>query len=77
MVFTLYPPGYVPYGRVAMAPVDAEGQGLHEARDADSVKGGADGEMPCQLAWDTTIFRAARDGGRGLAQGSHDSSGAR
>jgi hypothetical protein len=67
VVFTLYPPGYVPHSRVAMAPVDGEGQQLHEARDADPAEGGADDEMPRQLAWDTTMFRAARDGGRGSA----------
>ena len=59
--FTLYPPGYVPYGRVAVAPVDAEGQLVHEVGDGE-----VDGFEP-EPAWDATIFRAARDAERGLA----------
>lgn len=68
VAFTLYPPGYVPYGRVAMAPVDTEGQELHEVSLVAAAPGGAgDDKTPGQLAWDATIFRAARDGGQGLA----------
>lgn len=70
VVFTLYPSGYVPYGRVAMAPVDSEGQVLHETLDVDAVGGAVDTtdiELPRQIAWDSTIFRAARDGMVGVA----------
>ena len=77
-VFTLYPPGYVPYSRMAMAPIDAEGQVLHEIADVDSARGMADDEIPRPIAWDTTIFRAARDGRDGLAwprDGSTDAVG--
>jgi hypothetical protein len=55
--FTLYPPGHVPYGRVAVAPVGADGHELERERGAD------DGES----TWDVTIFRAARDAACGRA----------
>src|SRR5512133_1202319 len=75
-MFTLYAPGYVPYGRVAMAPVDAEGQVLHEVFDVDSSK--VEGELEDQIAWNATIFRAARDGKDGFSwprDGSTDALG--
>jgi hypothetical protein len=52
-IFTLYPPGHMPYGRVAMAPVAVDGEPLRD------VAGGC--------AWDLTLFRAARDAARGIA----------
>jgi hypothetical protein len=77
-VFTLYPPGYVPYGRVAIAPVDAEGEVLHEIADVDATVDTADNEITRPLAWDTTLLRAARDGRDGVAwprDGSTDAVG--
>jgi hypothetical protein len=62
VTFTLYPPGYVPYGRAAIAPIDGECQVLHEATDC-----AAGNDSPKQLAWNATIFRAALDGRAGLA----------
>lgn len=55
IAFTLYPPGHVPYGRCAVAPVDLEGQPLF----------GVD-EEPCEatLAWEQTLFGAAQDAAR-------------
>jgi len=67
VAFTLYPPGYVPYGRAAIAPVDAECQVLHETTDAEAGKGAACNERVKQLAWNATLFRAALDGRAGLA----------
>lgn len=75
VAFTLYPPGYVPYGRVAMAPVDAAGRLLEapEAVDAtleDRALDVADDDRwrphPPPLAWGTTLFGAARDAADGL-----------
>jgi hypothetical protein len=59
--FTLYPPGYVPYGRVAIAPVDAEGQLVQEVGDRETDGAEPKGRISFQLAWDVTAFRAARD----------------
>mgnify|MGYP001585605896 CR=1 FL=1 len=70
VAFTLYPPGHVPYGRVAIAPVDPEGRLLrepteHEAREvAGSVEGDSDAGS---LAWGATLFRAAQDAAQGVA----------
>ncbi|MFC1642296.1 hypothetical protein ACFL5O_06365 [Myxococcota bacterium] len=64
VAFTLYPPGYVPYGRVAMAPVDSEGQLVSVVGEVDVEGEGPEGRIPGQLTWDTTIFRAARDADR-------------
>jgi hypothetical protein len=78
VVFTLYPPGYVPYGRIAMAPVDSESQVLDEFADVVSAGGAVDSETPRQIAWNATFFRAARDGRNGLAwprDGSTDAFG--
>jgi hypothetical protein len=68
--FTLYPPGYVPYGREAVAPVDAEGQLVHDVED------GKVGGVEPELAWDATIFRAARDAEQRLAWPRESSMGA-
>lgn len=79
-VFTLYPPGYVPYGRVAVVPVDSEGAVLHEIVDiaAGDTAYATDKEIPRQIAWNATIFRAARDGKDGFSwprDGSTDAFG--
>ena len=65
VAFTLYPPGYVPYGRVAVAPVDSEGQLVPSVvGDVDAEGEGTEGRIADQLAWNTTIFGAARDAER-------------
>ncbi len=53
--FTVYPPGHVPYGRQAMAPVDERGR-----------VAAPDQEAAC---WQATLFRcgAGCGGGRALA----------
>jgi len=73
VAFTLYPPGYVPYGRVAIAPVDPEGRLLHESTEhgALEVGGSVDddsdaGPVARSLAWSSTLFRAAQDAAQGL-----------
>lgn len=58
VAFTLYPPGQVPYGRVAIAAVDSEGQPLRRADDSTVI-------LP--LAWEQTLFGAAADGARRIA----------
>lgn len=58
VAFTLYPPGHVPHGRSAIAPVDLEGHPLRCA---------ADGPSEPALAWEQTIVRAAQDAARGEA----------
>jgi hypothetical protein len=64
--FTLYPPGHVPYGRVAIVPVALGGSILvGDAAAAD------------QSAWGTTVFAAALDASRGEAwrRGSRNDEG--
>ena len=56
--FTLYPPGYVPYGRILIAPVASDQQLLRVERPASSGT---------ELAWNRTIFRAAIDAAHGIA----------
>jgi hypothetical protein len=53
-----------------MAPVDAEGQLVHQVGDRE-----ADG-VELELAWDATIFRAARDAEQRLAWPREPSMGA-
>ena len=53
-IFTLYPPGHVPYGRVAMAPVASDGQRVRDDKCAGD-------------AWEMTLFRAVLDAARGVA----------
>jgi len=55
--FTLYPPGQVPYGRVALAPVAPDGEPLAAVS--------AEGERA--PAWSATIFGAAADARDGKA----------
>lgn len=47
LAFTLYPPGHVPYGRAAMAPVTPEGRACTGAAEAEAFAG--------------TFFQAALD----------------
>jgi hypothetical protein len=81
VVFTLYPPGYVPYGRVAMAPVDPGGRLLRaptERDEQDELCAAADeqGDSDAgQLTWDATLFDAAQDAARGLPWPRRNSSG--
>jgi hypothetical protein len=58
--FTLYPPGFVPYGRVAVAPVDSQGQPLSQATDDFDLP-----DVAAQLAWQSTVFGAAQDAAQG------------
>ncbi len=55
--FTLYPPGHVPYGRVAMAPASASGA---------VIVGGGD-EEGSVTAWQGTVMEAALDAASGRA----------
>jgi hypothetical protein len=50
-----------------MAPVNAEGEPIDEVEDADEAEGKGGGSSPAQLAWDMTLFRAARDAMQRLA----------
>lgn len=58
VAFTLYPPGHVPYGRMAVAAVDAQGKPLHRADDTTIIP---------QLAWELTFFGAAQDAAKRVA----------
>ena len=62
--FTLYPPGHVPYGRVAVAPVSASGAPILLA---SSVGGVTEPDERRELGWDATIVAAALDGAAGAA----------
>lgn len=53
--FTVYPMGFVPYGRVREAPVDVAGSVLEASEPA--------GVVGCDERWSGTRFRR-RDGGR-------------
>jgi hypothetical protein len=62
--FTLYPPGHVPYGRVAMAPVSTGGALVKEGASGEDTPG----ETPiAQLDWPGTVFGAAIDAAEGRA----------
>lgn len=58
LAFTLYPPGYVPYGRTAIAAVSSDGQAVV---DAERRPGEA------TVAWRVTVFGAACDASCGRA----------
>lgn len=75
VAFTLYPPGYVPYGRAPIAPLDGECQVLHETTDAEAGKGASYSERAEKVAWDGTIFRAALDARARLAWPRESSGG--
>jgi hypothetical protein len=62
--FTLYPPGHVPYGRVAVAPVSSGGALIEDVPSDE----GTSGEPPtAQLDWPGTVFGAAIDAAAGRA----------
>lgn len=56
--FTLYPPGHVPYGRVAVAPLGVGGELVREPAQAG---------CSAPVAWGLTIFRAAVEAAEGAA----------
>lgn len=76
--FTLYPPGHVPYGRVAIAPVDTAGRLLHAPTEHEPPTehehelGNSDA---AQLGWGATVFGAAQDAAQGLPWARRQSSG--
>lgn len=65
--FTLYPPGHVPYGRRAIAPVAADGSLVSVDESADSPQQPDDEYVipPEALAFSGTLFDAALDAARG------------
>ena len=67
--FTLYPPGHVPYGRRAIAPVAADGSLVRgddaEAEADDGHEEDGQAVPPKALAFSGTIFDAALDAARG------------
>lgn len=54
--FTIYPPGYVPYGRKRVAPVAHEGRELLRGEGEQGAS---------SLCWEQTIFAAAADAAEG------------
>lgn len=78
--FTLYPPGFVPYGRTRMAPVDLQGQRMAHAAeptdpDSDAATEGASSASPSrgEPAWELTWFRASMDAADGIPWPRRDS----
>lgn len=69
VAFTLYPPGHVPYGRAAVAPVGPEGNPVRNdtAPVAEAGPAGQQhGEAPAGVqAFDGTVFDAALDAAQG------------
>jgi hypothetical protein len=76
VAFTVYPPGHVPYGRVAVAPVDVGGRPLCAPVEPDRlaslpVRAGPDpakeelARRP--MAWGVTLFRAVEDAANGVS----------
>jgi hypothetical protein len=59
--FTVYPPGHVPYGRKAVAPVAEDGSLLRRATDEDVES------TSRPLSWEVTVFTAALDASQGHA----------
>lgn len=55
--FTVYPPGYVPYGRTAVAPVDLQGRRVESTEHAESV---------ASLAVSGTLWEATTDAAAGV-----------
>lgn len=64
--FTIYPPGHVPYGREAVAPVGLRGDLLIRPAAAAEGSGGGPVSTPARLAWETTWFGAAQDAAAGV-----------
>lgn len=74
MAFTLYPPGHVPYGRSALAPVAPDGGVLQSAPSVEVGEVGcaealhrAQPSTSSPDAFSNTIFDAALDAARGVA----------
>src|SRR5688572_6949088 len=66
--FTVYPPGYEPYGRQSVAPVSAGGEPLQGSE--------CEGEGPERLgAWRGTLFRRGPRCSRGPAVGARANRG--
>jgi len=64
--FTLYPHGHVPDGRVAVAPVGADGAVVRDETAAeDKLAAGTASRAP--LDWSSTVFGAAVDAAAGQA----------
>lgn len=73
--FTVYPPGHVPYGRVAVAPVDAEGRPIRAVGESATktasgvaVAGSTRSDLAAdtdsaarRLGWGVSLFGAAED----------------
>jgi hypothetical protein len=64
VAFTLYPPGHVPYGRIAVAPVSSCGVLV---KAASSDEGTAVEASKSPLDWSNTVFGAALDAAAGQA----------
>jgi hypothetical protein len=62
--FTLYPPGHVPYGRSAVAPVSSDGELLRDAPSGERTAGEAPITPP---SFSDTVFGAAIDAANGRA----------
>jgi hypothetical protein len=62
--FTLYPPGHVPYGRIAIAPVSVDGALVKEAPSEERTAGEAPVAQPSLSG---TVFGAAIDAAAGRA----------
>lgn len=70
VAFTLYPPGHVPYGRCAVAPVAPDGSGFATRVEASGCEGAAHDPHPVPpqaRAFSGTVFDAAIDAAQGLA----------
>jgi hypothetical protein len=62
--FTLYPPGHVPFGRIAVAPVGADGALVREGPSGEEAPAAAPVARP---SFSGTVFGAAIDAAAGLA----------
>jgi hypothetical protein len=57
--FTVYPPGYVPYGRTTVAPVDLQGRGVEPVESTEPDSGSS-------LATSGTMWEAVAEAATGL-----------
>lgn len=62
--FTLYPPGHVPYGRIAVAPMSPDGALVQDAPSGERTPGEAPVAQP---SFADTVFGAAIDAAAGWA----------
>jgi len=62
--FTLYPPGHVPYGRLAVAPVSSDGALVKDVPSSEATPREA---SITALDWPGTLFGAAVDAAAGQA----------